>query len=184
MKLITAALLVLALGASAAAATDVRLKRLRSAAYELDGGFEVAASSGVVWDVLTDYEGIPSFVTSMRSSRVRERRDDGTLLVEQKAVGGMFFVKRTVTILLEVRRTDAGLRFEDVGRESFWRYEGGWATEPAAGGVRVSYHLIAQPDFTAPSMIMSRVMKRGARELLDEVRAEIVRRSALEGKIP
>ena len=81
------------------------------------------------------------------------------------------------TILLEVRRKKDSMDFEDVGRESFWRYEGGWEVAQTPGGVRVSYHLIAQPDFVAPSMLMSRALKRGARELLGQVRAEMVRRS-------
>jgi hypothetical protein len=184
MKRIAAALLALVSGAARvfAAPAEVGLKRLPGAAYELHGEFTVAASTAVIWGVLTDYEGIPSYVSSMRSSRVLETRADGSLLVEQKAVGGMFFLKRTVTILLEVRRGEGSLEFEDVGREDFWRYEGGWTTKPAATGVLVSYSLIAQPDFAAPTMIMSRVMKRGARDLLDEVRAEILRREAVHGK--
>jgi uncharacterized protein YndB with AHSA1/START domain len=179
MKPIAAVLLLIAPG-FASAQPEVKLKRLPGAAYELHGEFEVAASSRAVWDVLTDYEGIPSYVSSMRSSRVLETRADGSLLIEQKAVGGMFFLTRTVTILLEVRRGEARLQFEDVGRESFWRYEGGWNTEAAPDGVKVAYHLIAQPDFPAPSMVMSRVMKKGAQRLLSEVRTEIVRRSNLE----
>lgn len=175
MKLLLAGLLLLA-GNAASARADVRLKRLPSAAYELHGGFDVDASSAAVWEVLTDYAGIPSFVSSMRSSRVLETRPDGSMLVEQKAAGGMFFLTRTVTILLVVRREDAALAFEDVGRESFWRYEGEWRAASAPEGMRVTYHLVAQPDFIAPSMIMGRVMKRGARDLLDQVRAEIERR--------
>ncbi|MBI3289346.1 MAG: SRPBCC family protein [Elusimicrobia bacterium] len=184
MRIIAAA--VFAFGWSAAdlasAQTDVALKRLPDAAYEVDGEFTVDASSAAVWGVLTDYEGIPSFVASMRSSRVRETREDGSLLVEQKAVGGMFFLTRTVTILLEVRQEPELLRFEDIGRESFWRYEGSWSTERAPEGVRVSYHLIAQPDFVAPAVLMSRAMRRGARDLLEQVRVEIVRRSNAGGR--
>lgn len=169
-------MIVVLAGANAPARTTVSLKRLPSAAYELHGAFEVAASSSAVWAVLTDYEGLPSFVSSMRSSKVREALPDGSLVVEQKAVGGMFFLTRTVTILLVVRREEQVLSFEDIGRESFWRYEGAWSTQETPAGTRVRYHLVAQPDFIAPSMIMGRAMKHGARELLDQVRGEIERR--------
>ena len=180
MRRIAAILLILGWYAGTAASeTEVRLVRLPDKAYQVQGTFEVSASSSTVWKVLTDYEGIPAFVSSMRVSRVRETRADGTVLVEQKATGGMFILTRTVTILLEIRREPQSLRFEDVGRESFWRYEGEWRTENVPNGARVSYRLIAQPDFMAPSMVMSRAMKHGARELLDQVRAEIVRRSNL-----
>ncbi len=183
MKRLAAIVLLLGLATPPAAAqARVSLNRLPDKTYELHGEFEVSSSSGEVWSVLTDYECLPGFVSSMRSSRVRETREDGSLLVEQKAVGGAFFLTRTVTILLEVRREPDSLAFEDVGRENFWRYEGGWTTQETEAGVKVSYHLIAQPDFVVPSLVMGRVMKRGARDLLNEVRAEIVRRSGAERK--
>jgi hypothetical protein len=136
----------------------------------------VDASTAAVWDVLTDYGHIPAFVSSMRSSRVRETREDGSVLVEQKAVGDMFFLSKSMSILLEVRRSSDTLRFTDVGREDFWIYEGGWDVSPTPDGAHVAYHLLAQPDFIAPSFFMSRAMKRGVRNLLDQVRKEIVRR--------
>lgn len=183
MRLFAAVALLLALAApSAADETRVSLSRLPGKAYELHGEFDVPASSGAVWGVLTDYEAIPGFVASMRSSRVRETRADGSMLVEQKASGGMFFLTRTVTILLEVRRGEDSLEFEDVGRESFWRYEGAWRARPGPEGTKVSYRLLAQPDFVAPPLVMSRVMRRGARELLDAVRAEIVRRQSEQAR--
>ena len=184
MKLIAVVVLAFSWGSARAADTEIRLERLPSAAYEVWGGFTVDAATSTVWSVLTDYEGIPSFVSSMRQSHVRETREDGTAVVEQKATGGMFFLSRTVTILLEVRRESGSLRFEDIGRENFWRYEGGWTVQETPEGARVGYHLIAQPDFIAPSMIMSRVMRRGARELLDQVRVEILRRSSPERRRP
>lgn len=183
---VIAAVLVASIAAASgtrAAEAEVRLKRLPSAAYEVHGGFTVAASTTAVWSVLADYGSIPAFVSSMKSSRILETRADGSMLVEQKASGGMLFLSRTVTILLEVRREAQSLSFEDVGRESFWRFEGGWSVEETAHGVSVTYRLIAQPDFIAPSMAMSRAMKRGARELLKQVRDEIVRRSKAERKI-
>lgn len=179
MRVFAAAAFLLALAAPCAAdETRVSLNRLPGKAYELHGEFDVPASSSAVWGVLTDYEAIPGFVASMRSSRVRETRADGSVLIEQKASGGMFFLTRTVTILLEVRRREDSLEFEDVGRESFWRYEGAWSTRPGPGGTKVSYRLLAQPDFVAPPLVMGRVMRRGARELLDAVRAEILRRES------
>lgn len=184
MKRIAAVLVAAFAAAPGAEASEaeVRLRRLPSAAYEVAGAFTVAASTTAVWGVLADYENIPSFVSSMKLSRVREARLDGVLLVEQQASGGMFFLAREVTLLLEVRREAQSLAFEDVGRESFWRYEGTWRTEKALDRVTVTYHLIVQPDFVAPSFVMSRAMRRGTRELLNQVRAEIVRRSRQERK--
>lgn len=163
--------------ARAAEPVDVRVDRRPDDAFAVEGGFEVDASSAAVWEVLADYERIPSFVSSMKVSRVREARPDGTLLVEQEAVGGMFFVSKKVHVMLEVERTEAGLRFDDLEHKDFWIYAGGWDVTPEARGTRVEYRLLAQPDFPAPGFLLKGVMRKGARDLLSEVRAEILRRA-------
>ncbi len=175
---VKAAALAALVGASAALAaeTEVRLARRRDRAYEVSGLFTVDASTAAVWDVLMDYEHIPAFVSSMRKSRVRETRGDGSFLVEQEAVGGISLLSRTMRILLEVRRRDDRLQFTDVGRRDFRVYDGGWEVRRVSEGAGVAYHLLAQPRFHAPAFIMNHAAKRGARDLLDQVRAEIVRR--------
>jgi uncharacterized protein YndB with AHSA1/START domain len=173
------AALIGAVSSACAAETEVHLLRRPDKVYEVSGLFTVNASTAVVWDVLTDYEHIPAFVSSMRSSRVRETRGDGSLLVEQKAVGDMFFVSRTMHLLLEVHRSPERLQFTDIGREDFWIYDGDWEVRQTTEGAGVAYHLLAQPDFIAPSFLMGHAMKRGVRGLLDQVRAEIARRELL-----
>ncbi|HEX4047830.1 MAG TPA: SRPBCC family protein [Elusimicrobiota bacterium] len=175
-----AALAVASLAAASGAAsgqTQAAVKRLSDKTFEVSGRFTVAASTTLVWEVLTDYEHIPAFVSSMRSSRVVETRADGSLLVEQQAIGGMSIFSRTVRVLLEVRRSPGRLLFTDVGRADFLSYSGEWTVRPTGGGAGVGYHLLLQPRFFAPSFLLSRAMRRGARGLLDQVRAEIVRRT-------
>ncbi|MFI5345535.1 MAG: SRPBCC family protein [Elusimicrobiota bacterium] len=175
------AALIAALGGAAsgaaAAETEVRLTQHPDKSYEVSGLFTVDASTAIVWDVITDYDHIPSFVSSMRSSRVRETRDDGALIVEQKAVGAMFFLSKTMRILLNVRQTPERLRFTDIGHEDFAVYDGDWEVRKITVGSSVNYHLLVAPNFLAPSFIMNRAMKAGARNLLDQVRAEMIRRA-------
>lgn len=176
----TAVLAAALLGAATAAfGSDVEVTLMRRAdkTYEVSGLFTVDASTSVVWDVLTDYERIPSFVSSMRASRVEESRRDGSMLVSQRAVGDMFFLSKTMRILLEVRRgPEQRLRFTDVGHQDFRTYDGDWEVRPITVGAGVSYHLLVEPSFAAPSFIMIRAMKKGAGKLLEQVRAEIIRR--------
>jgi uncharacterized protein YndB with AHSA1/START domain len=182
LSAIAVLLAVSAAAASPSASGDVEL-RLREYAdrmYEVDARFDVAASSEVVWGVLTDYENLPRFVSSMRRSRVLETREDGVVVVEQDAVGGFLFLNRAVSVCLDVTRRLTRLTFTDTCRKDFWFYEGGWETsETLDGGTRVSYRLQAQPDFVAPGFVVRRVMNKGARELLVQVRDEIRRRAAL-----
>lgn len=159
---------------------ELRLREYAGRMYEVDARFDVDASSEVVWGVLTDYENLPRFVSSMRKSRVLETREDGVTVIEQDAVGGFLFLDRSVSVCLDVTRHLARLTFIDTCRKDFWFYEGGWeTTDTLDGGTRVSYRLQAQPDFIAPGFVVRRVMNKGARELLVQVREEIRRRAAL-----
>lgn len=171
------ALLLLPVRAPAAGGIDVRLRRNDDKTYEVHGMFEVAASSPVVWSVLADYEGIPGFVYSMKRSAVRERRPDGTVVLDQEAVGGLFLLSRKVRIVLEVRRAPERMDFLDVGGEDFLSYAGSWQTQASGTGTLVSYDLRADPRFPAPGFVMKGVMRRGALNLLEQVRDEIVRRA-------
>jgi carbon monoxide dehydrogenase subunit G len=169
-------MLMMAASGALAAQTEVRVTRRPDKAYVVSGTFTVDASTAIVWGVLTDYDRIPSFVSSMRSSRVRETHADGSLLVEQEAVGDMLFLSRTMRVLLAVRRSPGKVHFTDVGRKDFTMYDGDWEARRTSAGTAVSYRLLAAPRFLAPAFIASRAMKRGAQDLLDQVRAEIVRR--------
>ena len=114
----------------------------------------------------------------MRRSQVVASRVDGTVVVEQEAVGGALIFSRTVNVVLEIRREPGRLTFNDVGREDFWGYSGSWTVTPTEDGSLVVYRLNALPDFFVPSLLMKSGMKKGARELLEQVREEIVKRGA------
>lgn len=173
-----AVLLALALGAPSAFAggVDVKVGRGPDKDYCVEGAFSVKASSAAVWAVLTDYDRIGGFVKAMRRSKVVESRVDGVIVVEQEAVGGVMIFSRTVRVVLEIRREPDRLTFKDVGREDFWDYSGSWSVSPTAEGSEVVYRLNALPDFMVPSFLMRSGMKKGARDLLEQVRAEIERR--------
>ena len=175
-----AVLLALACAAPSARADDVKISLTEQThkANTVEGDFQVKASSTCVWSVLTDYDHIARFVPSMRQSRVTKTRPDGSLLVEQEAVGGVLFFSKKVHLRLEVRRDGEALRFKDLLHKDFRRYAGSWMARAAGDQVEVTYRLEAEPDFMTPSALMRRGLKRGAKDLLDQVRAEIVRRAA------
>jgi hypothetical protein len=156
----------------------VSVERRDDGLYAIDGRFDVAASTAAAWAVVTDYKGIVSFVSSMKASRVLGSRPDGTLIVEQIAVGRMFLVSKQLHVILAVRRDGDRLTFDDFGRADFWIYSGSWSVRPRPDGCEVRYRLLAQPDFAAPGFLLGGAMRRGARDLLDQVRAEIERRAA------
>jgi hypothetical protein len=154
----------------------VSVADLGDSTMRLEGRFQVNGSSANAWSVLTDYDHIPSFVASMRSSHVKER-GDGFLLVDQESVGRMFLFRRTFRVLLKVR--EAALRsiaFEDVSKVSFQRYEGAWTLQETRGGMQVGYLLTVKGALVG---FMTRgPSQKMVRDLLEQVRAEIDRRAA------
>lgn len=164
--------------AAAAPAGEVTLTvEHREGAYEVRGRFETAAHLDVVWAVLTDYEGIPRFVRSMRTSVVEERKGS-RVRMRQEAIVGVFPLKRKARLVLEVQeRAPERIEFRDLSGQDFRLYRGAWDLAGDSTGTRVAYSLDADPKAAAPSWIGRGMMRRGAEELLEEVRAEVERRA-------
>ncbi|HVE13430.1 MAG TPA: SRPBCC family protein [Elusimicrobiota bacterium] len=144
----------------------------------IEGRFSVEASSRTAWQVLTDYEGLPRFVSSMRVSRIAQRRPGGVLL-EQEAVAKAYLLSRSVSVLLDVREDpERGLAFEDVSHRDFEFYRGRWRIEGGGAALSVRYELEARRKFAAPGFVARGAFRKNAEALLRQVRAEIARRAA------
>jgi hypothetical protein len=149
--------------------------------YDVSGAFTVAATTDEAWRVLTDYDGIAAFVSSIRKSRV-VRRDPEALLVEQEGTGRFLFVSRGFKVTLLVTERPGRIDFRDVEGRQFRAYEGSWTIETGDGGCKVAYALTAQPDPSmGPRFAAKRALRRSAERLLDEVRLEIERRARVRG---
>ena len=145
-----------------------------SGTYRIEGSFGVDASASVVWAVLTDYDRVSSFVSSMRSSTAD--RESGRLLVTQEAVGRAGPFSRTMHVVLEVtEQAPERIAFRDVCGGSFQSYSGSWTIESDGAGVRVTYILDARPR-SSPPLFAKSIMASNARGLLEQVRIEILRR--------
>ncbi|HUG55173.1 MAG TPA: SRPBCC family protein [Vicinamibacteria bacterium] len=152
----------------------------RDGAYRIDGSFSVDAPAAVVWDVLTDYDRLPSFVSSMRSS-TSTRDASGRLLVTQEAVGRAGPFSRTLHVVLEVEEEAPDrIAFRDVCGGSFHSYAGVWTIDADGAGVLVSYELRARP-LSSPPLLGRSILASNARGLLGEVRLEILRRGLAAG---
>ncbi len=167
------ALPVVALAAPVHVALDPTPRSCR-----VEGGFAVAVPESLAWQVLTDYDHIPEFVHSMISSK-RERGADGGLQVRQIASGKFFLFRRRMQILLAiVEEPRRRVRFRDVLNVDFVHYVGEWRMRPDSAGIQVSYTLDAEPRSAFSRSLCRGVLKNTAEDLLEEVRTEMVRRSA------
>ena len=167
--------------AGAANRVDVRVARGPDG-IEVEGRCSLFASRDQAWAVLTDYDGIDRFVSSMRDSRVTARQDH-EVFVDQVAVGGLLCFSHTLHVRLRVHEQPPGsIRFEDVSQRDFVSYRGEWRVEDHGDRVEITYRVAARPMFSVPDFLARGAFKHTVRELLTEVKVEIERRAALAGR--
>ena len=165
-----------ALGANTPVSVDV--ERSTDKAYVVDAAFDVNAPATIAWEVLTDYEGIGRFVSSIRQSTVKQR-NGGRVLLEQHGVGRAWIVSLPMHVVLEVREHDQRLlAFRDLCGKSFTTYEGAWEITTIGSVTRVTYRLKADPGGRQPAMLARSAIGGSVRKLLDEVRLEMLARAA------
>jgi len=154
--------------------------------YLLEGCFMVQADPDTAWQVLSDYDHIPSFVHDMKFSRI-EQRWGNDLVLRQEAEGGFLFFTQKVRILLSVHEQPGrSIVFEDSSHQDFYFYQGSWKIQPEAGGfVEVTYTLDADQKFSAPAFLASDAVHGGAQNLLVAVRDRIAQEQEKKSvKIP
>jgi hypothetical protein len=165
-------------GAASAQAENVtmHLQDLGHGAYALEGHMAVDATPYEAWKVLTDYENISRFVSSLRKSAIKDSTPD-RLLLEQEALGKALFITRRIRVLLQVSEMPYHtVNFEDVAHKDFEYYKGSWEIRGTAGGLDVVYTLNCKRRFVVPNFVARDALKKSAEGLLAEVRAEILRR--------
>jgi hypothetical protein len=142
------------------------------------GMFQAPVSGAVAWEVLTDYDGIGRFVAAVETSHV-ERREDGRVRIHQVAVAHALLIKRRVRVMLDViEEPSHRIVFRDVLGQDFHDYVGEWRISEDSTGVQVNYMLEVRPRALVVRTLCKGTMNHMARELLQEVRVEMLRRRA------
>jgi ribosome-associated toxin RatA of RatAB toxin-antitoxin module len=179
--LLCVALFALTAGMPLAAPAGAPQVTVRDSAgvYQVAASFSVIEAPAIAIAVLTDFEGIPTFMPDMKTSTVLERTDAGTL-VEQEAVARFMLFSKRVHLVLRVNDRDGTIRFRDECGKSFARYEGMWRVTSSEGGrTAIEYQLAAKPKFDVPAFVLTRFMKRDAVQMIERLQAEMTRRAAV-----
>ncbi len=146
-------------------------------AHLLSGEFKINASSATAWEVLTDYDHMASFVSSVKESRKISVEND-LKQVEQVMIGQAGFFRKRIHLLLNLTEEPFRLiSFKDTSKRSFKSYEGSWEIQNHDPEIKILYRLEAIPAFFSPSFADG-AFKRSVKRLLEEVRAEIIKRES------
>jgi ribosome-associated toxin RatA of RatAB toxin-antitoxin module len=179
MRAIAAAWLV-AVGATAAAAPVVEEREAPRGVFQVTARFFIDAPRPIVFAVLTDYAGLPRFVSSVRRSVILEQRRGGAV-VAQELAAGLLGIRRIVRVRLDITESaPAHVEFRDRDGRDFRRYSGAWQLAEAGAGTNVVYSLTAEPR--GSTLAVGRVLSTTAAAFLRQLADECVRRAHTQAR--
>jgi hypothetical protein len=56
------------------------------------------------------------------------------------------------------------------------KYEGAWRLAQVDGRTEITYELAARPNFDVPQFLLTRLLKRDARQMIERLRGEMAAR--------
>ncbi len=181
------ALLAAAYAAPGAAADDVSIEAERHGdTIEIRARALIAAPVALVWQVLTDYERLPSFIPELSKSVVRERQGN-RLVVEQAGEARFLVFSFPIEVRYEVLESPpGGISSRAVGgnlRRMNSRYElqpapVGPGAEGRGAAVLLRYEGEMEPSFELPPVIGLVAVRSMAERQFTAMVAEIERRAA------
>ena len=136
----------------------------------------IAATPREVWDVLTDWENLPRFISNIATSKVLARNGNVVRVAQTGKVGfGPFtfeFQSTREMILVPIEK------FESLMVEgNMKRYRGETRLEPAAeGATRILFQSEGVPDTILPLGLMRSTIESETREHYLEVGREVMHR--------
>jgi len=169
---------VAALASTAALAADdgkvmETTVQVRDGVVKIDACAYTRSSPLDAWQLLADYESLPSYMPNMDTSRVVTRTDSSVLV--RQVISSWLVLPWTFRVNLEFFETaPALLRFrQHDGRGG---YEGQWSVESAASGAKISYDAEAEPDMLLPDFVMAHVVRRQIGRMMQAFIDELDRR--------
>ena len=144
----------------------------------VDAYFTVPVNSQLVWETLTDFDNIPSFISSVQSSEIINRAGN-TLHVTQNSV-----IKFSVaTFNFESVREVNLIPFQKIKERmisgNMRKMEETTQIIPEGNQTRIVYHANIIPDIWILKYIGHVFIEDEAREQFQEIRDEIIRRKKI-----
>jgi uncharacterized protein YndB with AHSA1/START domain len=167
---------------AAAAGDEIHVKvDTRDELVVIDVDFEVAATAREVWNVLTDFEGMPKFISGVERSRVIAR-SGRTWRVEQKGVSSAGPLSFSYDSVREIKLTPYSEIQAHALSGSMKKMDSLTRLTAGRGTTRVNYHAESIPQTALPLGIGTSFIESRMRAQFGEMRAEILRRKAARTK--
>ena len=177
--LLAFALIVVAVPVASAGDPDIDVKvRVDGDVVHVDSALFVKATPQEAWAVLTDFEHMTQFISNLKSSAV-VARSEGVVTVAQSweaSLGPLGFTSQSTR---EIRLTPFDKIQSRMINGTLKRFESVTRLQAENEGTRVTYWSDTVPNQWIPPIVGPRFVEREAREQLEEVRREILRRKSV-----
>ncbi len=140
----------------------------------------IPATVKEVWDVMTDFEHLPQFISNITSSKVIARKGNVVRVAQQgKTSFGPLSFEFQSERELTLNPIDSFSSRMISGNMK--RFNGMTRLEFATGSTRIRYHSEAVPDSVLPVTLGRSLIEAETREHFREIRNEIARRKTAAG---
>jgi len=177
------ALLAVAYAAPGSAADDVSIEAERQGdSIEIRAHALIAAPPALAWQVLTDYERLPSFIPGIVKSVVRQRQGN-QLVLEQTGEARFLVFAFPIEVRYEVTESPPDwVASRAVGgnlRRMNGRYE--LQSSTVQGSMLLRYQGAIEPNFDLPPVVGVVALRSMVEQQFTAMVAEIERRAAAQG---
>lgn len=159
------------------------LVRVTVAASPADGDvrgvIDIPAPAALVWSVLYDCAGAPSFMESLKRCAVLEQGPEGAWDVREHVVQWTSFLPEMRSVFRSEYRLNRSIRFQRT-QGDLAHLEGAWQLQPLSGGTatRLTYEVRVGFSVLVPGMLVRSALEKDVPEFLGVLRREVMRRSA------
>ncbi len=163
-------------GASAEAGNGVTVRvDIQEDTVRIDADAAIAASAKEVWDVLTDFENLPRYISNIAASKVLSRQGNVVRVAQTGKAGfGPFSLEFQSTRELTLTPYE---KFESRMVEgNMKRFRGTTRLEERDGVTRIRYQSEAVPDTVMPLGLARSTIESETREHYLEITREVLRR--------
>jgi ribosome-associated toxin RatA of RatAB toxin-antitoxin module len=185
---VAVALLAAAYTAPGSAADDVSIQaERRGDSVEIHARALIAAPPALVWEVLTDYERLPSFIPGLAKSVVRQRQGN-RLVIEQTGEARFLVFSFPIDVRYEVIESPPDWISSRAVAGNLRRMNGRYDLQPSparagvqpAGGLMLRYEGEIEPNFALPPLIGLVALRSMVEQQFTAMVAEIERRAAAQ----
>jgi len=185
------ALLAAAYAAPGSAADDVSIEaERRGHSVEVHARARIAAPQALVWEVLTDYERLPSFIPGLAKSVVRQRQGN-RLVIEQTGEARFLVFSFPIDVRYEVIESPPDWISSRAVSGNLRRMNGRYelqpgparAGTPASRSLMLRYEGEIEPNFALPPLIGLVALRSMVEHQFTAMVAEIERRAAAQGAL-